>query len=716
MAVSRGSEEQGRAPLHAQRGCNTKLRVLQNPFETRVKNLLLKKLLEIWERFAGLHTNASQVLSGSSQSCASGHEPTIALVGQLLTAQPPDRAMTISNRYVCSLSSPCRGTSSGAAAPGHWVQKELKSLELELGPFSKDLILSEYNPAITYGVSKVSQAISVGSRKLACLTAAISVTLKVPHPNSWGVISSTVWSQPWLQAEQASFLQRWAIHGSPPVCQNFNLTGEKTLDVGKTLDGPSLPRSAGCEVSSLGQVQVPEASSSHAHAVMSKDDASFRCQPATDVGQVCKQPQSYIPVLYWQKSSGQTKKHQQLFPGVADLAHVHTTRLPNTAHPWMELALCLADTRSCFLPAAPKRLGVQLDPVLGAPRSRTVPCRENIGQAKFEGSLCSSGLQLRGQQSRRSRPHPSGESISGQSPPDLVDLSSTISLVPALWQLERLKRAVTGAPQDLQPVQGCWNIEDAAAGLAEELPCDKFPPLNPLQQGGESRPPVAEEDEQKTTVGGAGEQGLDQTLTGPPLSPAAHRKGKPCGITGDGRTEMSLEHCSETKAAFLVHIYFKIVGILSSTRRLQFPFETGCNSKPAREAHSQPLADVPSAARIHPTPLGWLSGASSWVKDTLQKSCRASSQGVPSRTASWTLSKATDLKSFRIREALVFFPDPKWVSRGAWTLTYRQVTGLVPYKTQGAALSLEAAYLHTFTSFTTLIDQKQAMKASPPVQ
>lgn len=92
-----------------------------------------------------------------------------------------------------------------------------------------------------------------------------------------------------------------------------------------------------------------------------------------------------------------------------------------------------------------------------------------------------------------------------------------------------------------------------------------------------------------------------------------------------------------------------------------------------------------------------LSGASSWVKDTLQKSCTASSQGVPSRTASWTLSKATDLKSFRIREVLVFFPDPKWVSRGAWTLTYRQVTGLVPYKTQGAALSLEAAYLHTFT-------------------
>lgn len=95
---------------------------------------------------------------------------------------------------------------------------------------------------------------------------------------------------------------------------------------------------------------------------------------------------------------------------------------------------------------------------------------ENIGQAKFEGSLCLSGLQLRGQQSRRSRPHPSGESISGQSSPDLVDLSSTISLVPALWQLERLKRAVTGAPQDPQPVQGCWNIEDAAAGLAEELP------------------------------------------------------------------------------------------------------------------------------------------------------------------------------------------------------------------------------------------------------
>lgn len=95
---------------------------------------------------------------------------------------------------------------------------------------------------------------------------------------------------------------------------------------------------------------------------------------------------------------------------------------------------------------------------------------ENIGQAKFEGSLCLSGLQLRGQQSRRSRPHPSGESISGRSPPDLVDLSSTISLVPALWQLERLKRAVTGAPQDLQPVQGCWNIEDAAEGLAEELP------------------------------------------------------------------------------------------------------------------------------------------------------------------------------------------------------------------------------------------------------
>lgn len=95
---------------------------------------------------------------------------------------------------------------------------------------------------------------------------------------------------------------------------------------------------------------------------------------------------------------------------------------------------------------------------------------ENIGQAKFEGSLCSTGLQLRGQQSRRSRPHLSGESISGQSPPALVDLSSTSSLVPALWQLERLKRAVTGALQDLQPVQGCWNIEDAAAGLAEELP------------------------------------------------------------------------------------------------------------------------------------------------------------------------------------------------------------------------------------------------------
>lgn len=94
----------------------------------------------------------------------------------------------------------------------------------------------------------------------------------------------------------------------------------------------------------------------------------------------------------------------------------------------------------------------------------------NIGQAKLEGSLCSSGLQLRGQWSRRSRPHPSGESIFGQSPPALVALSSTSSLVPALWQLERLKRAVTGAPQDLQPVQGCWNIEDAAAGLAEELP------------------------------------------------------------------------------------------------------------------------------------------------------------------------------------------------------------------------------------------------------
>lgn len=48
------------------------------------------------------------------------------------------------------------------------------------------------------------------------------------------------------------------------------------LDVGKMLDGPSLPRSAGCEGSSLGQAQVPEASSSHAHAVMSKDDASFK--------------------------------------------------------------------------------------------------------------------------------------------------------------------------------------------------------------------------------------------------------------------------------------------------------------------------------------------------------------------------------------------------------------------------------------------------------
>lgn len=42
------------------------------------------------------------------------------------------------------------------------------------------------------------------------------------------------------------------------------------------LDGPSLPGSTGCEVSNLGQVQLPEASSSLTHAVMSRDDASFR--------------------------------------------------------------------------------------------------------------------------------------------------------------------------------------------------------------------------------------------------------------------------------------------------------------------------------------------------------------------------------------------------------------------------------------------------------
>lgn len=82
-------------------------------------------------------------------------------------------------------------------------------------------VLSEYNPAITYGVSKVSQAISVGSRKLACLTAAISVTLKVPHPNSWGVISSTVWSQPRLQGKGIEkMLRKWescdSKRGEPP--------------------------------------------------------------------------------------------------------------------------------------------------------------------------------------------------------------------------------------------------------------------------------------------------------------------------------------------------------------------------------------------------------------------------------------------------------------------------------------------------------------------